>query len=218
MPAFVTFEGVDGSGKSTQIELLTAHLKSRGVDFLLTREPGGTPLGDQLRRILLDPSNAGMSLVTEAFLYAASRTQLVQDVVRPALAAGKLVLCDRYVDSSLAYQAHAGGLPPEFVWAINRIATGALRPDLTILFDLDPLEGARRREAKGEGGPDRIEERPGEYHRRVREGYLALAKAEPGRIRVIDSANTVEAVHQQVVEAVYAVLVAPAPPASSSKG
>jgi dTMP kinase len=207
MSAFITFEGVDGSGKSTQIELLTAHLKSRGVDFLLTREPGGTRLGDQLRQILLDPSNVGMSLVTEAFLYAASRAQLVQDVVRPALAAGKLVLCDRYVDSSLVYQASAGGLSQEFVQDINRIATGGLRPALTILFDLDPREGARRREAKGEGGLDRIEERSGEYHRRVREGYLALAKAEPGRIRVIDSANSIQAIHQQVVEAVYGHLI-----------
>lgn len=208
--AFITFEGVDGSGKSTQIELITAHLTRLGADFLLTREPGGTPLGDKLREILLDPANTGMSLVTEAFLYSASRAQLVEDVIRPALAAGRLVLCDRYVDSSLAYQAYAGGLSREFVRDINLVATGGLKPDLTILFDLDPLEGARRRQVKGETGPDRIEERSLEYHRRVREGYLALARAEPGRFLVIDSADTVESIHRQVVDAVQRFLIPPA--------
>lgn len=192
---FLSFEGVDGAGKSTQLKLLLEYLTEKHVDFVFTREPGGTPLGEQIRKILLDPQNAGMSIITEALLFAASRTEHVNRVIRPALEAGKVVICDRFVDSSLVYQGMAGGLPLEFVQQINEMATGALKPHRTIVLDIDPHLALQR---KSQGTEDRIEQKSLRYHQLVREGYQELAKAEPRRIKIVDASGSVDEVQRQI--------------------
>ncbi len=182
---FVTFEGGEGSGKSTQIERLSARLAARGLDPLLTREPGGTPLGEGVRDLLLDPARKP-SPMTEALLLESARAELVASVIRPALAAGRVVLCDRYDDSTLAYQGGGRGLDEATLRAMNRAATGGLAPDLTILFDLDPELGLARR-GRAPGPTNRLDREPLDFHRRVRRRYLELAAAEPERWRVIDA-------------------------------
>lgn len=208
---FLTFEGIDGCGKSTQVALLAERLAARGCSVVRTREPGGTPLGVELRRLLLAGrqgragAEAGAdegllpSPVAEMLLLAADRAQHVARVIRPALAAGKVVISDRYVDSSLAYQAAALGLPEADVRAVNEVATGGLRPHLTILLDLDPV----RAYARAGEAPDRIEGRGLEFQRRVRAAYRELARREPQRWAVLDvDGRTVEEVHQLVAAAV----------------
>lgn len=185
MPVLITLEGLDGSGKTTQFEQLVGYLRTLGHEFVASREPGGTAAGEALRRLLLDP-DLPLTIHSEAFLYAAARAELVERVVRPALEAGKSVVLDRYVDSSVAYQAYGRGLPPEFVVAINEMGTGGLRPDRTILLDL-PVELALER--KGQAGADRFESETVEFFERVREGYLELAAAEPRRVRVVDASR-----------------------------
>lgn len=203
MSVFISFEGVDGSGKSTQLRLLLQYLDELGVPYVFTREPGGTPIAEQIRRILLDPANKGMSVITEALLFAASRAEHVARTIRPALEEGKVVICDRFVDSSLVYQALAGGLPPEFVLQINEMATGALRPHRTIVLDVDPEVALTRRQGDG---ADRIERKALEYHRQVREGYLELARAEPRRVKVVDASRSVEEVQRDIRALVAEVL------------
>ena len=193
-PVFITVEGVDGSGKSTQVRLLREFLDQEGVPYVFAREPGGTRLGEQIRPIILTPDNPEMTPETEALLYAAARAQLVREVILPALRSGQAVLCDRFVDSSICYQGYGAGLDLKFVQEINRVASAGLRPGLTILFDLPPEEGERRRGSPG----DRIERRDPSYHQRVRDCYLGLARQEPDRIAVIDARQTVEEIHQQV--------------------
>lgn len=185
MPVLITLEGLDGSGKTTQFEQLVEYLRTLGHEFVATREPGGTAAGEALRRLLLDP-DLPLTIHSETFLYAAARAELVERVVRPALYAGRSVVLDRYVDSSVAYQAYGRGLPPEFVMAINEMGTGGLRPDRTILLDL-PVELALER--KRQAGGDRFERETVEFFERVREGYLELAAAEPERIRVVDASR-----------------------------
>ncbi len=192
---FITFEGVDGSGKTTQIRLLRQFLDELGVPYVFSREPGGTPMGEQVRRILLDPAHRDMGIETEALLYAASRAQLSRQVLHPALNAGQTVLCDRFVDSSLAYQAFGGGLDLDFVRTINDRATGSLQPDLTILFDMPPSDAAQRRRR---GTEDRMERKDLAFHDRVRDGYLTLARQEPDRIRIVDASGSVEQVQRVV--------------------
>ncbi|MFO7273448.1 MAG: dTMP kinase [Bacillota bacterium] len=201
MSVFISFEGVDGSGKSTQIQLLLQYLDERGVPYVFTREPGGTPIAEQIRRILLDPANREMSVITEALLFAAGRADHVSRIIRPALEAGKVVICDRFVDSSLVYQGAAGGLPIEFLVSINQMATGALRPHRTILLDVDPEVGLARL-----GGVDRIEGKSLEYHRLVREAYLELARSEPRRVKVVDASRSVEEVQKDIRRLVEEVL------------
>lgn len=203
MSVFISFEGVDGSGKSTQIRLLLQHLDAQGVPYVFTREPGGTPIAEQIRRILLDPDNRGMSVITEALLFAASRSEHVARTIRPALEAGKVVICDRYVDSSLVYQGVAGGLPLEFLTQINEMATGALRPHRTIVLDLAPEAALARRES---GETDRIERKSLAYHQLVREGYLELARAEPRRVKVVDASRSVDEVQNEIRRLVEEVL------------
>ncbi len=182
---FITLEGPDGGGKSTQAARLREKLRTRGAPVVFTREPGGTPVGEALREIILDPASQ-LSEQAEVLLYAASRAQNVEQVIRPALAEGKVVLADRFVDSSVAYQGYALGRGVEAVRQVNAFATGGLVPDLTLLLDVTPEVGLGRVDARGEGDAgDRIEQRQLDYHRRVREYYLALAKEEPGRVRVI---------------------------------
>lgn len=203
MAVFITFEGVDGAGKSTQLELLLGYLKEQGVDFVFTREPGGTPLAERIREILLDPAHTGMSVITEAFLFAAGRADHVAKVVRPALEAGKVVISDRFVDSSMVFQAFAGGLPPEFVASINEMATGSLKPHRTIVLDLSPEVARQRRSANGE---DRIEQKADGYHQQVREGYQELARVEPRRVKLVDASQSVEAVQAEIRRLVDEIL------------
>ncbi len=200
---FVTFEGVEGSGKSTQLERLARALRSRGQDPVVTKEPGGTPLGVRLRNVLLRDEGTRIDAETELLLYAADRAQHVREVVGPALAAGRLVLCDRYLDATLAYQGYGRGLDVRFILDLHRHPPLDLRPDRTLLLDLDPapaLERARRRNERlglvtAEG---RFERETVEFHRRVREGYLALAAEEPARYRVIDATGTEDEVWGRV--------------------
>ncbi|MFC4637423.1 dTMP kinase [Deinococcus hohokamensis] len=181
---FITFEGPEGAGKSTQVARLAAALAGAGVPHLLTREPGGTPLGTRVREVLLDPA-LSIDPLPEFLLYSASRAQLVTDVIRPALARGEAVVCDRYFDSSLAYQGAGRGLPGALLRDLTREATRGLTPDLTVLLDLDPAVGLRRAAARGQ--PDRLEQADLAFHTRVRAGFLALAAAEPGRFLVLDA-------------------------------
>ena len=197
---FVTFEGGEGTGKSTQIARLAERLRARGVDPVITREPGGTPLAEGIRALLLDAGRAPGPLA-EAFLMEAARADLVAHVIRPALSAGRLVLCDRYDDSTLAYQGAGRGLDPAMLRGWNRAATGGLTPDLTLLFDLDPAAGLERR-AGAAGEPNRLDREPREFHARVRDGYLALARAEPARFLVLDASLPPEALEARVWEGV----------------
>jgi dTMP kinase len=194
---FVTFEGPDGCGKTTQIAQLAEGLRGAGRDVIATREPGGTPIGDQVRDILHAPGNRSMRATTELLLYCASRAQLVGDVIRPHLARGGIVLSDRYADSSLAYQGYGRGIELGTLRAILDFATGGLRPDLTLLLDLSVEEGLRRR--RGSGGEwNRLDQETIEFHRRVREGYLSLARAEPDRWVTVDAARAVDEVQKEI--------------------
>lgn len=193
-PRFITVEGGDGAGKTTQLALLCDYLQQHGVPYELVREPGGTPAGEAVRNILLQPGRT-MHVMTEALLYAASRAELVRTVIRPALDAGRVVICDRYVDSSLAYQGIAGGLGLEPVRAINQFATDGLEPGLTILLDLSAAEAGRRR---GRRRADRMEGKGAVFLEQVQHGYRMLAEAEPARIRVIDAGRSVAAVQADI--------------------
>jgi dTMP kinase len=202
---FISFEGVDGAGKSTQLKLLLEYLNEKGVDYLFTREPGGTPLAEKIREILLDPANTGMSVITEAFLFAAGRADHVNNVIRPALLAGKVVISDRYVDASMVYQGVAGGLPLEFLSQINEMATGALKPHRTIVLDLSAEAAAARKAGTGLDS-DRMEQKDMWFHEQVRQGYLDLAKAEPRRVKLVDASGSVEEVQTQIRKLVDEVL------------
>ncbi|HAW59968.1 MAG TPA: dTMP kinase [Actinobacteria bacterium] len=196
---FITFEGIEGSGKSTQMKLLAAHLRKKGCSVVTTREPGGTRIGNGIRRILLDPKFGEMDFRAEALLYAASRAQHVCEVIKPALDAGKVVISDRYVDSSLAYQVFGRGLLWEEIEKVNRWATGGLEPDLTILLYIPTEEGLSR--AK-ESAADRIERESVEFHRRVQEGYKKLAQKFPERYSVVDATGSAESIHHKILQAV----------------
>lgn len=202
MSVFIAIEGVDGAGKSTQLQLLFQYLNERGVEYVFTREPGGTPLAEEIRNLVLSPEYQDVSVVTEAFLFAAGRADHVQRVIRPALEAKKVVISDRYVDASIVYQGYAGGLPVEFVTQINDMATGSLKPHRTIVLDL-PWTLAKERM-----GPDRdrIEQKAQWFHEQVREGYRELAEAEPRRIKLVDASGTPEQVHAQVRRLVDEIL------------
>ncbi|HKP88619.1 MAG TPA: dTMP kinase [Thermoleophilaceae bacterium] len=193
---FVTFEGIDRSGKTTQARMLVEAL---GPDAVAVREPGGTELGERVREILKDPSGE-IGPEAEALLFAAARAELCRQVIRPALEAGRVVVSDRFLDSSLAYQGAARGLGVDEVREINRFATGELLPDLTILLTIDPAEALRRA-----GEADRFEHEGAGLQARVAEGYDRLAEAEPGRFRVVDANRPPAEVHAEVVEMVEAV-------------
>jgi dTMP kinase len=199
---FITFEGIEGSGKSTQIAMLANHLTARGVRHVLTREPGGTLIGDQVRKILLDPANRSLDPAAELLLYAASRAQHLREIIVPALADGALVLCDRFSDATLAYQGYGRGLEIGMINSLDRIVTAGMRPDLTLLFDIEAAAGiARARGRNNSRGLEteaRFENEELVFHERVRQGYLTLATQEPERIRIVDASSSPEAVQAQV--------------------
>jgi len=196
---FITFEGLDGAGKSTQIERLVVRLHKLGKQVVSTREPGGTPLGDTLRELLLDNRNLGMAARTEALLYAASRAQLVHDVIQPALDAGQVVLCDRYVDASIAYQGAGLELGVEVISEMNQFATEGVLPSLTFLFQL-PVVRSQERVRMGRQGnqPDRIEQRNTAYFSRVAEAFKGLAESQPQRFIVLDAEQQPERIEQEI--------------------
>jgi len=189
---FIIFEGGEGSGKTTQLKALLTHLRSTGRDAVETRDPGGTPIGKQIRGLLLDRENTRMGPATELLLYEASRAQLVHEVIRPALAAGRIVLCDRFTDSTVAYQGYGRGLDLELIARLNALATEGLRPDLTFLLDLDPgvgLARATRRVTERQERHDRIEAEVLAFHQRVRTGYRAIAAADSERVILLDASR-----------------------------
>lgn len=200
---FISFEGIDGCGKTTQIVLLQARLQSEGKTVLLTREPGGTSLAEAMREVLLHSKNS-LSPPAELLLFGASRAQHVEEIIRPALARGEVVLCDRFADSSVAYQGGGLGLDADFIRRMNDFATQELHPEVTFLFDLDPQTGLTRRAVQRGESPDRIEARGIEFQNRVRAAYLQLAQAEPKRIVLLDAAPPAKVVHERLVKALRA--------------
>jgi dTMP kinase len=204
---FITFEGIDGSGKSTQLRLLAHFLKSNGCDVLLTREPGGTPVGNRLRSALLDAQEE-VDPLTELLVFAADRAQHVRRVLRPALEAGQVVFSDRYADATVAYQGAGRGFAPELIAEIIELATEGLKPDLTVLFDLsvDDSTARTRRRSNGKQQGDRLDAETDEFHNRVREAYLRLARAEPERVKIVETNHPVEVTHERVKEIVISFL------------
>jgi dTMP kinase len=206
MGLFITFEGSEGSGKTTQIHLLAGWLGDMGCDVLTTREPGGTRIGDAVRRLLLDPAHTEMRPETEILLFSAARAQIVGEVIRPHLSKGGVVLCDRFADSTLAYQGYGRRLDLATLRMIIAFATGNLRPDLTICLDLPVVEGLRRKRGGDQGEWNRMEREQVEFHERVRRGFLALAEAEPDRWLVVDAARPIEEVQADIRGRVAACL------------
>ena len=195
---FISVEGIDGCGKSTQAGLLARALELTGRDVLRLREPGGVAISEKIRAILLDPANAEMGDVCELLLYEAARAQLVHQVICPALAAGRVVMCDRFYDSTTAYQAFADGLERAMVAQANELAVDGCHPDLTLVFDL-PVEEALRRRSGRDGAEDGLELKGLEFLRRVAEGFRALAEEEPRRVKLVDATHSVAGVFENVV-------------------
>ncbi len=199
---FITFEGGDGAGKSTQIRILQERLTDRGYEVIATREPGGTQISENIREILLDPENTDMDPMTETMLYAAARAQLVSEVIRPALERGAVVICDRFVDSSIAYQGHGRGLG-DAVSQINAHGIGDCMPDLTIYLHLDPGIGSQR---IGDREKDRIEQEDHEFHLRVSEGFRRQVESDPGRIFVVDAVGSIQEIADRIEEKVMEII------------
>jgi dTMP kinase len=204
---FITFEGIDGSGKSTQLRLLANFLKQAGCDVLLTREPGGTPVGNRLRAALLDAQEE-VDPLTELLVFAADRAQHVRRVLRPALESGQMVFSDRYADATAAYQGAGRGFSPGLIAEIIELATEGLKPDLTLLFDLSVEDSSlrTRRRANGKQQDDRLDAETSEFHTRVRDAYLRLAEAEPERVRIVETNQPAELTHERVKEIVVPFL------------
>jgi len=204
---FITFEGIDGSGKSTQLRMLANFLKQKGCDVLLTREPGGTPVGNRLRAALLDAQEE-VDPLTELLVFAADRAQHVRRVLRPAIESGQVVFSDRYADATAAYQGAGRGFSPELISEIIELATEGLKPDLTLLFDLsvDDSTTRTRRRTNGKQQGDRLDAETTEFHNRVRDAYLRLARAEPERVKIIETNQPLELTHERVKEIVIPFL------------
>lgn len=210
MTCFITFEGIEGCGKTTQVEFLSRLLEGQGRTVLVTREPGGCAIADKIRTILLDAENHELVPLAELFLYAAARTQHVAEVIRPALAAGKVVICDRFIDATVAYQGYGRSLDLDLIAMLNRRATGEVIPDLTILLDCPEEVGLERALARIQAtkGPreERFEQESLRFHRAVREGYLHLAAADPARFVVLDGSHGIRETADAVSEAVLSRL------------
>jgi dTMP kinase len=207
---FITFEGIEGSGKSTQIVLLANYLAAHNRPVTLTREPGGTAIGDQVRKILLDPRNAMLVPGAELLLYAAARAQHLEELIRPELGAGKIVLCDRFSDATLAYQGYGRGLDQEMIGTLDRIVTGGMKPDLTVLLYVDAAAGLSRargrNSSRGLEAEARFENEDLAFHERVRQGYRILATREPERYRMVDASATPDAIQNRVRQIVEDLL------------
>jgi dTMP kinase len=206
---FITFEGSEGCGKSTQVKRLAARLEAAGVPFLLTREPGGTPIGEQIRHLLqFAPESAAMHAETELLLFEASRSQLVREVIEPALQRGVLVISDRFYDSTTVYQGAARRLDPATVEQLNAFAVGSCRPDLTLLLDIDVVTARARllRRVRPVGAPDRMEQEPDDFYERVCIAYRELAAREPQRVKVIDASASVELIADKIWELVQSAI------------
>ncbi|MBF0302250.1 MAG: dTMP kinase [Desulfamplus sp.] len=201
---FVTLEGIEGSGKTTQIEAIAQFLRSNGNDVVTTREPGATSTGKKIRSILLDPDNISISPLCELMLYGADRAQHISEVILPALKAGKTVLCDRFADATAAYQGFGRGLDTQLINDIYKIVAGKLKPDLTILFDLDPLTGLERtfkalRHGERHQNESRFEQEHLDFHKRVRNGYLAIAHKEKERFFIVDASISKEEIFEKII-------------------
>jgi len=207
---FITFEGIDGCGKTTQLRMLERYLTGKGIPFMSTREPGGTTLGTTIRAALLNVSHRSIEPLAELLLYSADRAQHVRELILPALAAGRSVLSDRFCDATTAYQGYGRGFDLKLITELNELATFGLKPDLTLLFDLDVATGLKRVqrrsdfavEASDGEAPDRLDIEPLEFHERVRRGYLEIARRDPARIRVIPASGSIDMTRSLVIEAV----------------
>ncbi len=197
---FITMEGPDGSGKTTQIDLLKKYLEHKGYDIVIAREPGGTTIGEAIREIILNPDYKEMGHMTELLLYASARAQLVNQVIKPALAEGKAVICDRFVESSAVYQGIGRGLGVDTVYEVNNFALGDVKPKLTIFMDLDAEDGIKRKKKQAE--LDRMEQEDLSFHKRVVEGYRQLAKLYPERIVPINATLPIDEIHSMIVKEV----------------
>jgi dTMP kinase len=200
---FLSVDGLDGTGKSTQCRILTDWLRGEGYEVTTCADPGGTEVGDLLRGLLLD-HHGQLTMPCEAFLFMASRSQLVSEVIKPALDDGQIVLCDRFLLANVVYQGHAGGIDPELLWSMGRLATGGLEPDLTVILDL-PVEAARQRRQRP---ADRMEQRDPAFHERVRAGFLTEAQRRPERFRVVDADASLDVVQDKIRQEVARVLAA----------
>jgi len=201
---FISFEGIEGSGKTTQIQGVQDHLRQKGHDVIVTREPGGSSIGRQIRSILLDSKNKGLNSLSELLLYMADRAQHLDEIVKPGLSSGKVILCDRYYDATIAYQGYARGLNIDLIKQLHGLAFADYKPDMTFLLDLPPETGLGRAWRQIENGQrtgteTRFEEEALDFHRRVREGYLALAQLEPQRFRIIDASVSQESVEKEIM-------------------
>ena len=201
---FISFEGIEGTGKSTQAKLLYNYLREKGADVILTEEPGGTQISVKIREVLLSVEHKEMSALTELLLYNASRAQHIQEVIMPALDRGAFVITDRFTDSTLAYQGYGRGLDLQLIDSIDLIATGRLRPDITLLLDLDVQTGLKRN--RGINKTDRLELEDVPFHERVRNGYHILAAKEPGRIKLISVTAGIDEIHRSIIHIISGVL------------
>ncbi len=206
---FICFDGGEGAGKSTQIARLAAKLRAKGYDLVVTREPGGSPGAEAVRHVILSGAAEPFGPEMEALLFAAARSDHVEQLIAPAIARGAIVLCDRFLDSSRVYQGGAGNLDPKFMTALERVAVNGTIPDLTLIFDIDPAEGLKRANARrGDDTPDRFEKETLAVHQRRREAFLAIARSEPERCVVIDASADAETVENAVTAAAFAALEA----------
>jgi dTMP kinase len=216
---FISFEGGEGAGKSTQIARLAAKLRAKGYDIVVTREPGGSPGAEAVRHVILSGAAEPFGPEMEALLFAAARSDHVEQLIAPAIARGSIVLCDRFLDSSRVYQGGAGDLDPGFMTALERVAVNGTIPDMTLIFDIDPAEGLRRASARrGDDTPDRFEKETLAVHQRRREVYLAIARDEPERCVVVDASISPEEVEDAVTTTVFAALEARAAPRRAKEG
>lgn len=202
---FLSFEGGEGAGKSTQIQLLAKALEMKGHEVMLTREPGGTEIANRIRAMILDPGMKGLVSLAELFLYEASRAQHVEEKILPALEKGQIVICDRFTDSSVVYQGEARGLDAKLVTLLNKIATQGLSPERTFVLDIDPVAGFERVGRRG-AGLDRMESEGMKFHRAVRTGYRKLAAKDKKRVRLVNAAKAAEKVHAEIMKHVEALL------------
>jgi dTMP kinase len=216
---FISFEGGEGAGKSTQIARLAAKLRAKGYDLVVTREPGGSPGAEAVRHVILSGAAEPFGPEMEALLFAAARSDHVEQLIAPAIAQGSIVLCDRFLDSSRVYQGGSGDLDPGFMTALERVAVNGTIPDLTLIFDIDPAEGLKRANARrGDETPDRFEKETLAVHQRRREAFLAIARSEPERCVVIDASASPDEVEDAVTAAVFTALEARSEPRRAMEG